>query len=70
MAENTFESTIKELNKKYGAGTIIMGTQTSENLEVIDTGSIGFNEATSIGGIPVGKLIEMYGPESSGKSRR
>lgn len=58
----------KELNKKYGAGTVILGTETEENLEVIDSGSISFNRATSVGGYPIGRLIEMFGPQSSGKS--
>lgn len=56
------------LNKKYGAGTIITGKEVNEHLEVISTGSLTLDRATYINGIPIGKLIEIYGPESSGKS--
>jgi recombination protein RecA len=56
------------LNTRYGKGTIINGRDVSFDMEVIKTGSLGLDIATSIGGNPVGKLIEMFGPESSGKS--
>jgi recombination protein RecA len=59
---------LKELEKQYGKGSVISGSQVIDNLEVIDTGSIGLNHALGIGGIPKGKIIEMYGWESSGKS--
>lgn len=59
---------VDRLNKKYGAGTIIGGKDTPERVEIIKTGSLTLDIATGIGGNPIGKLIEMYGPESSGKS--
>jgi recombination protein RecA len=59
---------MKELNTKYGKGSVILGSDTVEDLEVVDSGSITLNRATEIGGIPIGKLIEMYGPESAGKT--
>lgn len=59
---------LKALEKKFGAGTIIMGRDTKEELEVVDSGSLTLNLATNIGGLPVGKLIELLGMESSGKS--
>jgi recombination protein RecA len=63
------ESTIlKALNEKYGKGSVILGLETDEDLEVIDSGSLTLNRALGLGGVPLGKLIEMYGPESSGKS--
>lgn len=65
---NTYQKQIEILNKLYGEGTIIGGTDTIGDLEVVDSGSLTLNIATGIGGLPVGKLIEIYGPESSGKS--
>jgi len=62
------ESIIEKLNKTYGKGTLIGGKDVAENLEVVDSGSLTLNLATGIGGNPIGKLIEMFGPESSGKS--
>lgn len=62
------ESIIEKLNKTYGKGTLIGGKDIAENLEVVDSGSLTLNLATGIGGNPIGKLIEMFGPESSGKS--
>lgn len=60
---------MKELEKQYGKGAVIHGWKPSEYTgSVIDTGSIGLNDALGVGGIPQGKLIEIYGWESSGKS--
>lgn len=66
--EENYLKKIEELNKKFGMGTIIGGTEYLDHVEVVDTGSLTLNIATGIGGNPVGKLIEMFGPESSGKS--
>lgn len=62
--------TMKELEKKYGKGAVIHGdiAEVAEGVEVIDTGSVGLNHALGIGGIARGKLIEVFGWESSGKS--
>jgi recombination protein RecA len=62
------EATLEAMNKKYGIGTIINGKDVEKDLEVVSTGSLGLDQATYIGGIPIGKLIEIYGQESSGKS--
>lgn len=59
---------IDELNSKFGKGTVISSKNKNEHVEVIPTGSFSLDLATNIGGVPVGKLIEMFGPESSGKS--
>lgn len=59
---------MEDLNKQYGAGTIIGGADINDNVEVVKSGSLTLDIATGVRGIPVGKLIEMYGPESSGKS--
>jgi recombination protein RecA len=66
--KTTGNSIAEVLNNRYGKGTIILGSDKQEELEVIDSGSITLNKALEIGGIPIGKLIEMYGFESAGKS--
>jgi recombination protein RecA len=62
------QQALEELNKLYGKGTIISGKDYQEQVEVVDSSSLTLNVATGIGGLPVGKLIEIFGPESSGKS--
>lgn len=62
------EDVLNSLNKKYGTGTIIGAKDTKDKVDFVDTGSLQLNLALGIGGHPVGKLIEMYGPPSSGKS--
>lgn len=68
--KKTLEQTLKELEKSYGKGSIIHGRDKfSEDGEVIDSGSIGLNHALGIGGISAsGKIYEIFGWESSGKS--
>lgn len=70
MAEEKVKkkSIVEVLNEKYGKGTIIGGGQAPDHLDVVKTGSLTLDIATGIGGNPKGKLIEIYGPESSGKS--
>lgn len=60
--------TLKDLEKQYGKGAVIHGNKPVGQVEVIDTGSIGLNYALGIGGVPRGKVIEIFGWESSGKS--
>jgi len=61
--------TIDKLEKDYGKGTIMkLGDKTVVNLESISTGSFGLDIALGIGGFPKGRVIEIYGPESSGKT--
>lgn len=61
--------TLDKLEKTYGRGTIMkLGDQAVENVEVIKSGSIGLDSALGIGGYPRGRVIEIYGPESSGKT--
>lgn len=57
------------INKKYGAGTIMkFGDKTGEAYDVVSTGSKRLDDAIGIGGLPIGRMVEMYGWESSGKS--
>ncbi len=61
--------TLDKLEKTFGKGTIMrLGDSAIEAVEVIPTGSIGLNAALGIGGYPKGRVIEIYGPESSGKT--
>ena len=61
--------TLEKLEKSYGKGSIMrLGDKVVETLEVIPTGSIGLDHALGVGGFPRGRVIEIYGPESSGKT--
>lgn len=61
--------TVDKLEKTYGKGTIMkLGDKQVEDVEVISTGSLGLDIALGIGGFPKGRIIEIYGPESSGKT--
>ncbi|MFH1159627.1 MAG: recombinase RecA [bacterium] len=61
--------TLDKLEKTYGKGTVMkLGDSAIEHVEVIKTGSIGLDAALGIGGLPRGRVIEIYGPESSGKT--
>ena len=58
-----------KIDKTFGRGSIMkMGDENIENIDVIPTGSIGLNFALGVGGYPRGRIIEIYGPESSGKT--
>lgn len=58
-----------KIEKSYGRGAVMkLGDKVVENVEVIPTGSIGLNAALGVGGFPRGRIIEIYGPESSGKT--
>ncbi len=61
--------TVDKLEKTYGKGTIMkLGDRKVEDVEVISTGSLGLDIALGVGGLPKGRVIEIYGPESSGKT--
>jgi recombination protein RecA len=61
--------TLDKLEKSYGKGTIMkLGDTEIEPIEVISTGSLGLDIALGVGGLPKGRVIEIYGPESSGKT--
>ena len=60
---------MEKIEKNYGKGTIMkLGEENIENIEVIPTGSIALDAALGVGGYPKGRIIEIYGPESSGKT--
>ena len=63
------QAAMAKIEKDFGKGSIMkMGDEQIENVEVIPTGSIGLNAALGVGGYPKGRIIEIYGPESSGKT--
>lgn len=63
------ESAMKQIEKKYGAGAVMrLGENSSLKVDAISTGSLTLDIATGIGGLPKGRIVEIYGPESSGKT--
>ena len=69
MGKEGLANIIKELEKKYGEGTVMKFTDRKTiDIETISTGSISLDYALGIGGIPRGRIIEIFGPESSGKT--
>jgi len=61
--------TLDKLDKAYGKGTVMkMGDSVTEHIEAISSGSIGLDVALGVGGYPRGRVVEIYGPESSGKT--
>ena len=61
--------TLDKIEKDYGKGSVMMMNEKGEaQIEVVSTGSIGLDAALGIGGLPRGRVIEIYGPESSGKT--
>jgi len=60
---------LSQIEKQFGKGAVMrMGDRTSDVAEVISTGSLGLDLALGIGGLPKGRVVEIYGPESSGKT--
>ena len=67
--QKALETALLQIEKQYGKGAIMrLGQNSSLNVEAISTGSIGLDAATGIGGLPKGRIVEIYGPESSGKT--
>ena len=63
------QAAMDKIEKSFGKGSIMkMGDEVVEEMEVIPTGSIALNAALGVGGYPRGRIIEIYGPESSGKT--
>ena len=65
----SLEAAVSLIEKNYGKGSIMkLGSKTNVDIEAISTGSLGLDIALGIGGVPKGRIIEIYGPESSGKT--
>lgn len=67
--KKSLDAALKSLDKAFGKGTILrLGDKEIEQIDSIGTGSVGLDLALGIGGVPKGRIIEIYGPESSGKT--
>lgn len=67
--EKALDAALQQIQKQFGKGAIMkLGDDTGLNIETISTGSISLDIATGVGGIPRGRITEIYGPESSGKT--
>ncbi len=67
--QKALQAAMQKIEKSFGHGSIMkMADENIEQVEVIPTGSIGLNAALGVGGYPRGRIIEIYGPESSGKT--
>jgi len=67
--KEALDSMFAQLEKQFGKGAVMrLGDRAVSDVEVISTGSIGIDAALGIGGVPKGRIVEIYGPESSGKT--
>ena len=67
--KRAIETAMQQIERTYGKGSIMrFGDNTVSNVEAISTGSLALDLALGIGGLPKGRIIEIYGPESSGKT--
>ena len=67
--QKALELALKQIDKNFGKGTLVkLSDKTIEPIAAIPTGSLGLDLALGIGGVPKGRIIEIYGPESSGKT--
>lgn len=67
--KKALDTAIRQLEKSYGKGTVMrLGDRPDMNIEVIPTGSLALDAALGVGGLPKGRIIEIFGPESSGKT--
>ena len=67
--KKALENAMAQIEKMYGAGAVMkLGQTKSLNVEAVPTGSMTLDLALGIGGVPRGRIVEIYGPESSGKT--
>lgn len=67
--QKTLDLALKQIDKAFGKGTLVrLGDKQVEPIDAISTGSVGLDIALGIGGVPKGRIVEIYGPESSGKT--
>src|SRR5213080_4686789 len=63
------QAALAQIEKQFGKGSIMkMDSQAAQDVQVVSTGSLGLDIALGVGGLPRGRVIEIYGPESSGKT--
>ena len=67
--KKALDTALAQIEKNYGKGTVMrLGERPELNVDAIPTGSLALDAALGIGGVPKGRIIEIYGPESSGKT--
>lgn len=67
--DNLLDEALKQIEKQYGKGSIMrLGERANVNVDVISSGSLAIDNALGVGGFPKGRIVEIYGPESSGKT--
>ena len=67
--DKALEAALQQIQKQYGKGAIMrLGDDIAVNVEAIPTGSLSLDLALGIGGVPRGRIVEIYGPESCGKT--
>ena len=67
--KKALQTALSQIDKNFGKGTVMrLGDKPEMNVEAIPTGSLALDAALGIGGVPKGRIIEIYGPESSGKT--
>ena len=67
--DKALDAALSQIERAFGKGSIMrLGQDTKIDIEAISTGSLGIDIALGIGGLPKGRIVEIYGPESSGKT--
>ena len=68
--KSALETALAQIEKQFGKGAVMkLGANTAMQVDSISTGSLGLDLALGVGGFPRGRIVEVYGPESSGKPR-
>ena len=69
LKKKALEVTFSQIDKQYGSGAVmLLGQASNSRVEAISTGSLLIDQAIGIGGLPVGRVVEIFGPEASGKT--
>lgn len=68
LKQKALEVTFSQIDKQYGSGAVMRLGQAAPRVEALSTGSILIDQAIGIGGLPVGRIVEIFGPEASGKT--
>jgi len=67
--QKALEAALTQIDRAFGKGSVMkLGAKPNQNIEAVSTGSLGLDIALGVGGLPKGRIIEIYGPESSGKT--